>query len=161
MRKGINVFWILAALISVVILVLSCFECVEGVSYSSLPAFPTLEPYVETKTYRLFPLISIPTVISALASFLDIKVLNVFACVILSFQSIVVTFAHKVYKTIDDLLSYIGKLSYDYNLTTIGIVLSFLCWLISLVTFILTVERFGEKRQSKTEFMPNATTLED
>lgn len=154
MKKGINVFWIVAVLISVAILILSCFECVIGISYSGIPISSTMEPHIQTNS--LFSLISIPTVVSVLLLFSKSKGLNVFACVIVLLQSTVVTFAHKLYKTIDAVFSNIaGYSSYEYNLTKIGILLSVLCWILFLVTIVLTIGRFRENRQTKINLKTN------
>ena len=150
MRKSINVFYLAFALISIAILILSCFDCVEGVSYSSLPDSPTLiEPYV--KTYSLFSLTSIPIVISILLLFLNNKALNVVVCVIVLLQSVVVTLAHKLYESIDALFNYIGRDPYEYELTNIGVTVSVFCWLLFLATLVLTIGRFSENKQTKIE----------
>lgn len=147
MKKEVNLFWILAVVVSVTILILSCLECVEGVSYSSLPISDTREPL--GKSCNLFPLVSIPTVLSLIVLFFENKILNIFAVVTLFFQAIVVTLSNKVYKFIDDLFSYIGSISYTYKITNVGVIVSVLCWLLFLLTIVMTSEKLRTKKHNK------------
>lgn len=147
MKKEVNLFWILAVVVSVTILILSCLECVEGVSYSSLPISDTREPL--GKSCNLFQLVSIPTVFSLIVLFFENKILNIFAVVTLFFQAIVVTLSNKVYKFIDDLFSYIGSISYTYKITNVGIIVSVLCWLLFLLALIMTSAKLRTKKHNK------------
>ena len=146
MKKGVNIFWILTVLVSIAIIILSSLECVEGVSYSMLPISDDIEPI--GKSCNLFSLVCIPTVVSVVILFFDSKTLNVLASVALFIQAIVVTFSYKVYKHIDNLFSYIGSRSFTYKMTEIGIIVSFLCWIVFLLAIVLTYARLRGKKDN-------------
>jgi len=148
MKKSINVFWILSLLMSLAILILSSLECIRGISHS-LPMSDVSEPIV--KSSNLISLVGVPTVFSLIALFFENKALNILAAISLFIQAIVVSFAHKICKAIDDLFSYIGSRSYTYEMTTLGVIVCILCWIVFLLSIVMAYGRLKCKKSVEAD----------
>ena len=144
MKKGANIIWVLMTTITLAILVLSCFKCVNGVSnpFFNNGFVDELDRGLieagalvdDNKTLLLFSLI--PSLFSVFAFFKVNAKLNIVGNVVLFLQAMAVTFADVIYEFIDDVFADYGKITYEYNITLIGMVVTILCWMLFSISLI-------------------------
>lgn len=147
MKKEINIILLLAVVLSFVILGLSSLECVKGITYDGVPVSSTMEPRVIT--HSLISLISVPAILSLLALLASNTGLNIFACVMAFLQSVAVTVSPQLYNAMEKLFRHVGEPAYDYKLTGVGIIVCVMCWILFLVSLVMTNRRSKEKQQEK------------
>ena len=156
MKKDVNLVWVLFAVVSISLLIVSLMGCVDATSRLFFDD-PNGEIVINSNNLITFTLI--PTLFSLIVFYSGNKVLSIIGSILLFIQAIIVSFADNVFDFIDDIFTNIGMTSRNYSFNSVGIIAVVLCWILFLISLIFVCQHLTASNINTTAHPKNTKTL--